>query len=117
MNQSTSIAIDWPSPLTSALRPLLGTLIFSNPFSVDADSTAIGSTSLTDVDLATNFFVRCARRFSRATAILLDRDVTDKVAELGFGTYLCFQNACSLRRLISATRFIALTVVCTSSRS
>jgi len=57
-----------------ALRLLSGTLIFSNSFSVDIDSTTIGSTSLTDVDLAANLLARCARCFSRATTILSDRN-------------------------------------------
>lgn len=58
----------------SALRLLLDTLIFSNFFSVGGDSTAIGSTSLMDVDLTASFLTRCVRFFSRATAILSDRD-------------------------------------------
>ena len=37
--------------------------------------------------------------------------------EGSFNLHLFFQNVCSLRLLISATRFIALIVVCTNSRS
>lgn len=52
-----------------ALLDFAGTLIFSRTFSPSADSMAIGSTNLTDVDFA-NFFLRCARSFSLLAAIL-----------------------------------------------
>lgn len=60
--------IERPSPFMSALLLLAGTFIFSSAPMVS--STAVGSSSLTDTDFAANFFVLCARCFSRATDIL-----------------------------------------------
>jgi hypothetical protein len=67
-DQSTSMPIERPSPFMSALLLFAGTFIFSSAPMVS--SIAVGSSSLTDTDFAANFFVLCARCFSRATDIL-----------------------------------------------
>ena len=115
--QSISIPIVRPSEGTKALL-VAGTRIFSLIFSgvASTDSASIGCTSLTLVEISFAF-LRRASTFARLTAMLTKGKLGLRfLYNYDILTHRFLQKACSLRCLISPTRFIAFIVVWISSR-